>query len=52
MKEINIKFNSDQYKALLKLIYLGEWVLNSYLDRTDDKLTIEEEVKLIMKELN
>jgi hypothetical protein len=45
MTEINIKFTSNQYKALLKLIYLGEWVLNSHLDRSDGKLTIEEEVE-------
>jgi hypothetical protein len=48
MKEINIKLNSNQYKALLKLIYLGEWVLNSNLDRSGEKLTIEEEVEQIV----
>lgn len=44
MKEINIKFNSDQFRALLKLVYLGQWMLDSHLDASDEKLTIEEEV--------
>lgn len=48
MKEINIKLNSDQLNALLKLVYLGEWILNSHLDCTDEKLTIEEEVEQII----
>ena len=52
MKEINIKFNTDQFKALLKLVYLGEWILNSHLDRKDDKLTIEEEVEQMIYSSN
>ena len=32
---MNIEFTKDQYVTLLKLIYCGEWVLNSYKTRND-----------------
>lgn len=31
---INIEFSEDQYKTLLKLSYLGNWMINSF--QTDD----------------
>lgn len=34
---MDIKFSKEQYEALIKLVYLGEWVANSA--RTDDVIT-------------
>jgi hypothetical protein len=32
---MQIELSKDQYQTLLKLIYCGEWVLNSYKTRED-----------------
>jgi len=32
---MNIDFTKDQYQTLLKLMYCGEWVLNSYKTSED-----------------
>jgi hypothetical protein len=32
---MNIEITRDQYQTLLKLMYCGEWVLNSYKTTTD-----------------
>jgi len=40
---MKIELTRKQYEALIKLIYLGEWVINAY--RTDDRLREFEEVE-------
>ena len=30
MEKLKIELSQDQYKTLLKLVYLGEWVSQSY----------------------
>jgi hypothetical protein len=37
---MNIEFTKDQYKTLLKLMYCGEWVLNSH-KTGEDKVSRE-----------
>ena len=32
---MNIQLTKDQYKTLLKIMYCGEWVLNSYKTKED-----------------
>lgn len=32
---MNIELTKDQYTTLLKLMYCGEWILNSYKTRED-----------------
>ncbi len=32
---MNIEFTKDQYVTLLKLMYCGEWAINSYKTRED-----------------
>ena len=44
--EISINFTPEQYKNLLKLACLGEWMTNSY--KTEDENTTFEEVQEIL----
>ena len=37
---MKIEITKDQYKTLLKLMYCGEWVLNSY-KKSEDKVSQE-----------
>ncbi|MCG8570031.1 MAG: hypothetical protein MJB14_07800 [Spirochaetes bacterium] len=34
---MEIKFSEEQYKSLLKMIYLGEWMVNSYQDQPNQE---------------
>lgn len=45
MENINISFTKAQYKTLLKLIYLGEWMHESH--QTDESKDVTEVVQLI-----
>ena len=35
MNKMNMEMTKEQYMTLLKLMYCGEWVLNSYKTRED-----------------
>ena len=45
MDKINIGFTKSQYKSLLKLIYLGEWMHEAHQEA--ESLDIKEVVQLI-----
>ncbi|MBE0460858.1 MAG: hypothetical protein IBX60_04405 [Candidatus Aminicenantes bacterium] len=40
---LKIEFNKDQYEGLIKLVYLGNWMVNAY--RIDDCLKEFEEIE-------
>ena len=44
-KSIEVELTKEQYKALLKLTYCGEWVLNSY--KTSEDKVFRETDKLM-----
>lgn len=48
MKEINLSFNEEQFKALQKLIYLGKWMLESHHDDFIERFKIEKEAEQIV----
>jgi hypothetical protein len=33
---MNIELNKDQYRKLIQLVYIGEWVVNSYKENQED----------------
>lgn len=39
----DIKFTTDQFEALLKLAYIGNWIINA--NRTSDRIKEFEEVE-------
>ena len=45
MNEIKLSFNEEQFKALQKLLYLGNWMLTSMDDHPDKNFKVEEEVE-------
>lgn len=33
---MDLKLNNEQYRKLIQLIYIGEWVVNSYKENQDE----------------
>lgn len=48
MKEITLKFTEKQFQVLRKLVYLGNWMVESRDDYSIDKFIVEEEVEQII----
>lgn len=48
MKEVTLKFTEEQFQVLRKLVYLGNWMVESTDDYSIDKFIVEEEVEQII----
>lgn len=52
MSEINIKLTEEQFKALQKLVYLGQWMLDSFNEEPENNFSAEHEVEQIVYALS